>query len=278
MARLIDYEQVTAFWRQASEGGPDPDVNAALNVGRSTVSAHTYWRRGQIDRFVQMAGTLPKDAAMLDLGCGPGLFSLELAPRLGSIVGIDVASAFVEAARAEAVRRGVHHARFDVGSLLDALPSGPFDLVLIGSVLQYVDDASVARLVSDLTGVLRPNGRVFIRVSCSGVGSWQRTGDYAAIYRSSRWYTRVCRAAGFELSLSEPDVFYTHSSLLKAYIQAFRWITLGASRRHPALEDALTRLVILSRALTLTLPFRIAMLLPTPILHSHWFVFQRRSL
>jgi SAM-dependent methyltransferase len=278
MARVVDYRQVSAFWNGAARAGrTNPDLAAALVEGRMPPEAHTYARRGQLDHFVEIIGDLPRSSAVLDLGCGPGLFSLEIADRVDSILGVDLAPPFVEAARAEAARRGVRHARFEAGSMVDPVPPGPFDLVVLGSVLQYVGDADLAKLLADLRGKLTPEGRIYIRVSCSTSGTRQRSGPYEAIYRSRRFYESLFREQGFDVVKAEPDRFYTYSNLLLAYFGVLRAVTLGLMRHRPHSEERLLRAIIRGRPILLEMPRRILAHLPTRLPCSRIFLLRRAA-
>lgn len=85
---------------------------------------------GRLFRYVfqeRLLRVFPSGARLLDLGCGTGEDALFLASRGRRVVGVDVAPAMVEEARAKAARRGVESdtVRFETSSLeqLDALGS-----------------------------------------------------------------------------------------------------------------------------------------------------------
>jgi 2-heptyl-1-hydroxyquinolin-4(1H)-one methyltransferase len=56
---------------------------------------------------------------VLDAGCGEAATSLTLAERGFTTVGLDQSPTAIELARAEASRRGLHHASFDVADISD---------------------------------------------------------------------------------------------------------------------------------------------------------------
>jgi SAM-dependent methyltransferase len=278
MGRIVDYGQVSAFWNRAASGGrTNPDLAAALVDGRMPPEAHSYTRRGQLDQFVEIVGTLRPDSTVLDLGCGPGLFSLELAHTTASIVGVDLAPAFVESARAEAGRRGASHARFEVGSAVDPLPRGTFDLVILGSVLQYIGDSDLSRLLADIRRALSPTGSVYVRVSCSTSGTRQRAGAYEAIYRSPTSYEHTFRTHGFDVARSDADRFYTYSNLLLAYFGALRAATAGVLQRHPAWERRLLTAIIGCRGVLLEMPRRVLAHVPTRLACSRIFLLRKAA-
>src|SRR5687768_12556661 len=101
----LDYGRIAEYWRRAaSAAGANPDFAAGAN-DRVPASSHAFCRRGQLDYLLEAFSDLSPESDVLDLGAGPGVFSLALAERVRSVLGIDVAPAFVSAATREAERR-----------------------------------------------------------------------------------------------------------------------------------------------------------------------------
>lgn len=123
---------------------------------------------------------------LLDVGCGPGNITLDLAARVapGRVVGIDAAADVIAAAQADAATTdpdGTHPVEFRVGDVY-ALhhPEGSFDVVHAHQVLQHLSDPVGA--LREMRRVVRPDGVVAVRDS-----------DYAAMIwapldpRLDRW-------------------------------------------------------------------------------------------
>src|SRR3954465_794670 len=78
---------------------------------------------------------LPRLAAgmsLLDVGCGPGTITADLAARVspGRVTAVEVTEAALDLARAEAHRRGVANVDFVVADVHDLdLPDARFDVV-----------------------------------------------------------------------------------------------------------------------------------------------------
>jgi ubiquinone/menaquinone biosynthesis C-methylase UbiE len=110
---------------------------------------------------------------MLDIGCGPGTITLDLARRIapGRVLGIDVAAAALEEAEAGRAGSGVDNVMFSVGDVyaLD-MPDGSFDIVHAHQVLQHLSDP-VAALREMRRGVA-PDGVVAVRDSDYGAFTW----------------------------------------------------------------------------------------------------------
>ncbi|HET8868073.1 MAG TPA: class I SAM-dependent methyltransferase [Agrococcus sp.] len=89
---------------------------------------------------------------ILDVGCGPGSISIDLARRVGDgglVVGIDASAEVVETARAAAAQAGVTNVEFRVGDAYDpATPEGDdlqrWDVVHAHQVLQHLGDPVAA--------------------------------------------------------------------------------------------------------------------------------------
>jgi len=96
---------------------------------------------------------------VLDIGCGGGLVSNELAalPGYESIDGIDLSPEALRYAKSEAMRRDFSHVRFQNASLY-SLPfkNESFDAVVMSDVLEHLQD--IVGALKEASRVLRPNG------------------------------------------------------------------------------------------------------------------------
>ncbi len=101
----------------------------------------------------------PKSGRVLELGCGAGDLSLELARRGYEVSGIDIAPAAIEWARDKARERGLN-ADFQVGSVLDLAnyADASFDMVLDGYCLHCIIGDDRPKFYAAARRVLRPGG------------------------------------------------------------------------------------------------------------------------
>jgi SAM-dependent methyltransferase len=116
----------------------------------------------QLRRAFLLAGLRPGDRA-LDLGCGEGAFTAELAAAGAAAIGVEVAPAAVTRARRRHPELDFRLAPVD-GQL--PFPDGRFDLVWSSEVIEHVADT--ARWLSELRRVLAPGGRVLITTPSHG--------------------------------------------------------------------------------------------------------------
>ena len=108
--------------------------------------------------WVRLADAGEINPPVLDSGCGTGEHTLLLAERGMEVLGIDVAPAAIDLARAKAAERGVD-AAFEVGDVLELDRLGrTFTTVIDSAVFHVFDDADRARYVASLATVLEPGG------------------------------------------------------------------------------------------------------------------------
>lgn len=131
--------------------------------------------------------------SLLDVGCGPGTITLDLARAVapGPVVGIDRVDEPLTAARADAAAQGLSSVAFRVGDVyaLD-IPDNSIDVVHAHQVLQHLSDP-VAALV-EMRRVCRPQGLVAARDADYAAMTW-----YPADERLERWlglYSSVARS------------------------------------------------------------------------------------
>lgn len=112
-------------------------------------------RRGypaEIVSTIVSTAAIGPGAAVLEIGCGTGQFTRQLAGRALDVTAIDIGAAMVAAARRNAADPGV---RFQMCSFEDFAGSGPFDLIVSATAFHWIDPviglAKAARL-------LRPGG------------------------------------------------------------------------------------------------------------------------
>jgi 2-polyprenyl-3-methyl-5-hydroxy-6-metoxy-1,4-benzoquinol methylase len=94
---------------------------------------------------------------VLDVGCGEGLLTLELAGRARHVVGLDVDAPIVEVARRDAAAGNIEYL---VGDLLAAdLEPASFDAVVSVAALHHMDAVPALERMGDL---VRPGGVVAV--------------------------------------------------------------------------------------------------------------------
>lgn len=99
---------------------------------------------------------------VLDVGCGTGPTTIELARRVapgGTVLGVDIAATMVDAARRRAAGAGSDLVEFAVADAqVDDLGAGAFDAVYSQFGVMFFADADTA--FANLHAALRPGGRL----------------------------------------------------------------------------------------------------------------------
>ena len=94
----------------------------------------------------------------LDLACGTGDISFEIAERGARVIGLDITARMIEIARAKS-RIGRARAVFLVGDMMSLpFPDGRFDVATVGYGIRNVPTIDIA--LGEIYRVLTPGGRV----------------------------------------------------------------------------------------------------------------------
>lgn len=153
------------------------DFDAIYGTKRGIFSgvANRLFRRSMKLRFVKaLEGCRPVEGkSVLDIGCGPGHYSVALA-RMGarSVLGVDFAEAMLEIARERAQREDVMQVcRFEKDDFLTCTFQRAFDYVIVMGFMDYMAKPDViVRRVMELA-----RSKAFFSFPASGgLLAWQR--------------------------------------------------------------------------------------------------------
>jgi SAM-dependent methyltransferase len=146
-----------------------------------------------------VADRLAPGVDVLDVGCGPGTITVDIARRVapGRVVGLDAAADVIEAARTAAADAGVTNLELATGDVyaLDH-PDDSFDVVHAHQVLQHLADPVAA--LREMRRVCRPDGVIAARDGIYRAMSW-----YPTSTALDRWLAVYCAVA--EANGGEPD-------------------------------------------------------------------------
>ncbi len=133
------------------------------------------------------ADYFPKSGRVLELGCGAGDLSLELAARGYEVFGVDIALTAIEWAREKARERGLH-ADFQVGSVLDLenYADETFDLVLDGYCLHCIIGDDRPKFFAAARRVLKPGGLLHVNTMWDD-GTWSTLPGFDPETRCQIW-------------------------------------------------------------------------------------------
>lgn len=154
---------------------------------------------------------LTSGATVLDVGCGPGTITADLATRVtpGRVTALEHTGPALDLARVEIARRGLATVDFAVGDVhaLD-FPDDSFDLVHAHQVLQHVGDPVQA--LREMRRVTRPGGIVAVRDSDYAAFTW-----FPRLPELDEWlalYERVARGNGGEPDAGRRLLSWAHAA------------------------------------------------------------------
>lgn len=138
-----------------------------------------------------IAGPAPTALDILDVGCGTGIASRQLAERGATVLGVEVAPGMAKVARS-------HGLDVELAAFEDWDPAGrTFDRVLSAQAWHFVDpQVGAAKAAS----VLRPGGKLFLLWS-AGCHPDALADAIAGVY--ARWFPGI-GSAGFGYAASRP--------------------------------------------------------------------------
>ncbi|HEX7652569.1 MAG TPA: methyltransferase domain-containing protein [Verrucomicrobiae bacterium] len=180
----------------ASAPSLPPQWDAAGYAANSTVQLDS--ARTLISRLALLG-----DETVLDLGCGDGKVSAELAqavPR-GKVLGVDISVEMIAFANRHHGSPPPGNLRFqigDAGSIGRLAPPATFDLIFSNAALHWVKDHPA--VLAGAAQLLRPGGR--LAISCGG---W---GNAHAVYLAMRPIMRSPAYRSYFRQMATPYFFY----------------------------------------------------------------------
>jgi ubiquinone/menaquinone biosynthesis C-methylase UbiE len=127
-----------------------------------------------LDRLVNMSSPRPTDACV-DLGAGTGFVTTAIAPRVGSVLAVDISPAMAVSLGERAARAGLENVRTKVADLRELrLPPASADLIVSSYALHHLRDADKRALTAEAARWLRPGGRIVVADMMFGRGTSRR--------------------------------------------------------------------------------------------------------
>ena len=181
---------------------------------KSVVNAHAI--RTAEDCAAYLLPELKPGMMLLDVGCGPGSITVDLAERVapGQVIGLDRSDDVLTQAAELAALRGIENATFVSGNIYDLeFDDDTFDVVHAHQVLQHLTDPVAA--LYEMRRVVKPGGIVAVRDADFHGMSWYpelpELADWMATYQqiargnraepdAGRHFISWAQAAGFPRS------------------------------------------------------------------------------
>jgi ubiquinone/menaquinone biosynthesis C-methylase UbiE len=167
--------------------------------GHERAALASHGARSAANSAAYLLPYLESGMSVLDIGCGPGSITLDLAALVspGRVVGIDNAPAALDAARNAAAARGDAITSFQNGDVTSLdFATASFDIVHAHQVLQHLRDPVAA--LCEMRRVCKPGGLIAARDADYAAMAWYPELPELALWRDT--YRAIARANG-----AEPD-------------------------------------------------------------------------
>lgn len=273
---MIDYDRIRDFYDQhRKEHTSDPDfMRGTIEVSTGIARFRNRAEARHLERVLKIEG----GQRVLDLGAGTGRWSIFFAERGARVTSVELAPSLAETARKHAAERGLE-IDCRVGTILDPplLPSERFDMLHIGNVLMYIDDADLERIREVVRAHSRPGSLLVVREPVDPRGpSQQQEHNYAAIFRRPERY-RELFAGDFRLLYERTTVSHLiprgrNTQAVVASVRKPSWRTPLVEHVLPLVGHIDYHLLQLEEKLRAS-PLRL--LLGDPGVIQHFYIFAR---
>lgn len=116
-------------------------------------------RRNIENSYSSLLELLKDGRSVLDVGCGSGAITADIAQRIsGKVVGIDLSEHLIELAQKNFAH--ISNLSFEVDNINDFISEEKFDLVIAARTLQWVSNP--AEVVQKMVGLLKKGGKISI--------------------------------------------------------------------------------------------------------------------
>jgi len=127
-----------------------------------------------LTRLLEISAPQPADVCV-DLGAGTGFVTTAVAPKVASVLAVDISTAMAKSLAEKATEAGLVNVATEVADLTGFdLPPASADLLVTNYALHHLVDAEKRALVARSLRWLRPGGRLVIADMMFGRGGSQR--------------------------------------------------------------------------------------------------------
>lgn len=171
---------------------------AVWSAGDAWELATSEFERERYAHQLAMLARAPYPRA-LEIGCGSGCFTRQLAGIAGELIAVDISAAAIEQARAQVPEHTAARVSFRIANIMDfdLAAAGPLDLVVLSETIYCLGWLypffEVAMLASNLLGAMRENGRLLLANTYGAEKDWLLRPPLINTYRD------LFRNVGFEL-------------------------------------------------------------------------------
>jgi ubiquinone/menaquinone biosynthesis C-methylase UbiE len=126
--------------------------------------------RDRFDTLVNESVAIPAEGRVLDVNCGTGAHSIELAEGMrgkGEVVGIDSSAERIELARAKALAKKLDNVTFQQG-MATGLPFSDYGFDTVIGDASMLAAGEIEDVLTEMVRVAEPEGRVVLKLTTRG--------------------------------------------------------------------------------------------------------------
>jgi ubiquinone/menaquinone biosynthesis C-methylase UbiE len=172
---------------------------------------------------------------VVDLGCGNGDWTVMLAERAREVVASDFSQSLLDSVRRRLDAKGAAHVTYVHGDAASfQFPAG-CDLIVLGAVLQYLEDAECTAVIQRAASALSPQGVLYVRTTTTRKVDEKRncTDAYQAIYRRPVFFEQRIRDAGLRIDAITTGTRVLADESMHRLVGRHLWPTLGRALAMP---------------------------------------------
>jgi len=190
----LNYERVNKYWHAARPSILGPYMMDGFGF---PAAAGRFRFRAEIRITQRLIGGLNSNGTVLDLGSGIGYWAEHFAKQFAKVVAVEASTPLFDALQERcAPYPRVEHVQGDV---LSFEPQDRYQLVFLGGLLMYLNEADAVALLRKLVGSLEPGGMIVCRETTVKQGVVTPEGEYQAVYRSLPTYNRIFDECGLSV-------------------------------------------------------------------------------
>lgn len=193
----MDDNKIKEYWDNVASMSKNDPVNAGM-LGPGTRFFADY-RKTQEEKAFNQLVNINTINTVLEVGCGGGRWCFYLADKVSHVTGIDISEEMISLCKKTADNKKIENADFITIDFLSLPNNRKYDLVYFSGVLQYIDDDTIAKILSKLEGLLNNNAVVLSRDTIQEKQRVEKSGDYPVTYRTQQEYKNLFLKAGYHM-------------------------------------------------------------------------------
>lgn len=178
-----------------------------------------------LQALVALAGASGSDR-VVDVACGPGFLTMAFAAKCEHALGVDATQALLDAARREAIRRGIDNVAFVLGDASRLLlPDRSFDVASCRAAFHHFPDPGV--VLREMRRVVQPGGRILIADMLTSADPEKAAYQDRIEKLCDPTHVRALTGTGFEALFGDAGLEVLHRPTSEIHYDVEEWLLHG---------------------------------------------------